>query len=164
MKTDQSRKPGLGSLGRFLDEMRRTFFLHAISAHFSNGLIPVAVLYLILALPASDPFFERTVLHLLVVVILAVPVSFVSGILDWKKKYNGAKAPVFMKKIRLGVVLFVLAVCAVWIRFAEPGVMSGGGTLHWAYILILLCMLPVVVLLGHYGGKLSAGQRQEKFR
>ena len=152
------------SFGKFLDEMRRTFFLHAISAHFSNGLIPVAVLFLLLALPANDPFFEHTVLHLLVIVLMAVPVSFVSGILDWRKKYNGAKAPVFMKKIRLGVVLFVLAVCSVWIRYADPEVMTGGGPLHWAYILILLCMLPVVVLLGHYGGKLSAGQRQEKFR
>ncbi|NTV01317.1 MAG: hypothetical protein HGB04_00835 [Chlorobiaceae bacterium] len=151
-------------IGKFLDEMRRTFFLHAISAHFSNGLIPVAVLYLLLALPAADPFFERTVLHLLVIVLLAVPVSFVSGILDWKKKYNGAKAPVFMMKIRLAVTLCILAVCAVSIRLACPGALSGEGLLHWAYLLIILAMLPVVVLLGHYGGKLSAGQRQEKFR
>ncbi len=150
--------------GKFIDEMRRTFFLHAISAHFSNGLIPVAVLYLLLALPAGDQFFERTVLHLLVVVLLAVPVSFVSGILDWKRKYNGAKAPVFMKKIRLGVALFLLAAGAVSIRLADPGVIGGTGPLHWLYLLDLLVMLPVAVLLGHYGGKLSAGQRQEKFR
>jgi len=26
-------------------EMKKTFMLHAIAAHFSNGLIPVAVLY-----------------------------------------------------------------------------------------------------------------------
>ena len=152
------------SLAKFLNEMKRTFFLHAISAHFSNGLIPVAVLYLLLALLEGDPFFEHTVLHLLVIVLMAIPLSFVSGIADWKKKYNGAKAPIFIKKIRLAILLCLLAAAALSIRVADPGVMDGSGPLHWAYLLLLLAMLPVVVLLGHYGGKLSAGQRQEKFR
>ncbi|NTU68633.1 MAG: hypothetical protein HGB02_07120 [Chlorobiaceae bacterium] len=152
------------SIGKFLDEMRKSILLHAISAHFSNGLVPVAVLYLLLALPSDDPFFERTVLHLLVIVLLVIPVSFVSGILDWRKKYHGAWAPVFVRKIRLAGALCILAVCAVSIRFVEPGVMAGDGLLRWVYILIIIAMLPVVVLLGHYGGKLAAGQRQEKFR
>jgi uncharacterized membrane protein len=152
------------SLGKFLDEMRRTFFLHPISAHFSNGVIPIAVLYLLLNVATGDTYFEHTVIDLLVIVLLAAPVSFVSGIIDWKKKYKGAKAPVFVKKIRLAVVLCVLAVAAISIRFADPAVMEAGGVLRWAYILIVLAMLPVVVLLGHYGGKLSAGQRSEKFR
>jgi len=151
-------------LGKFLDEMRRTFLLHAVSAHFSNGLIPVAVFYLLLALPAGDPFFEHTVIHLLVFVLVAIPFSFYSGIVDWKKKYNGAKAPVFVKKIRLAIVLCVLSVGAASIRLSDPMVISSPGILHWVYVLMLLAMLPVVVLLGHYGGKLSAGQRQEKFR
>ena len=151
-------------LGKFLDEMRKTFFLHAVFSHFSNGLIPVAVLYLLLALPTGDPFFEHTVIHLIVITLLAIPVSFVSGFRDWKKKYNGAKAPVFTKKIRLSIVLFVLAAGVVSIRLANPAVMGSQGILHWAYVIMLLMMLPVVVLLGHYGGKLSAGQRQEKFR
>jgi hypothetical protein len=152
------------SIGKFLDEMKKTLLLHAVAAHFSNGLIPVAVLYLLLSLPAGDPFYEHTVIHLMVVVLLAVPVSFVSGIIDWKKKYNGAKAPVFVKKIRLAIALCVLAAGATSIRLFDPGVMGEPGLLHWAYVLMLLASLPVVVLLGHYGGKLSAGQRTEKFR
>ncbi|NTW74996.1 MAG: hypothetical protein HGB29_09050 [Chlorobiaceae bacterium] len=151
-------------IGKFLDEMKRTFFLHAIAAHFSNGLIPVTVLYLLIAFFSGDPFFEHTVLHLLVIVLLALPVSFLSGIADWKTKYNGAKAPVFTKKIRLGILLAVLAVGTISIRIFDQEVMTESGILHWAYILMSLGMLPVVVLLGHYGGKLSAGQRQEKFR
>lgn len=151
-------------LGKFLDEMRRTFFLHAISAHFSNGLIPVAVLYLLLTLPTGDAYFEHTVIDLLVIVFLAVPVSFFSGIIDWKKKYKGVMTPVFSKKIRLGILLMVLTTIAVSIRLLDQGVMAENGILHWVYIIILVAMLPVVVLLGHYGGKLSAGQRSEKFR
>jgi uncharacterized membrane protein len=152
------------SLSKFIDEMKKTFVLHAVAAHFSNGLIPVAVLYLLLALPTGDAYFERTVIHLLVIVLMAIPFSFFSGIADWKKKYNGAKAPVFVKKIRLGIILGVLAAVTTAIRLLVPGVMAGDGLLHWSYVLMLLAMLPVVVLLGHHGGKLAAGQKQERFR
>ncbi|NTV66817.1 MAG: hypothetical protein HGB06_03895 [Chlorobaculum sp.] len=149
---------------KFIKELKQSFMLHPIAAHFSNGVVPVAVLYLLLFLPTGDPFFERTVIHLLVIVLLAVPVSFYSGIREWKTKYKGAKAPVFQKKIRLSILLLVLCVIAVSIRVAVPGVMQAGGVLAWLYVAALLVMLPTVVLLGHHGGKLAAGQRSERFR
>jgi hypothetical protein len=149
---------------KFIKELKQSFLLHPVAAHFSNGVVPVAVLYLLLFLPTGDPFFERTVIHLLVIVLLAVPVSFYSGIREWKTKYKGAKAPVFQKKIRLSILLFVLCVIAVAIRIAVPGVMQQGGPLSWIYNAALFAMLPTVVLLGHHGGKLAAGQRTERFR
>ncbi len=57
-------------------DMKKTFMLHAIAAHFSNGLIPVAVLYLLLTLPTGNTFFEHTAQHLLWITFLAIPVSF----------------------------------------------------------------------------------------
>jgi len=63
-------------------EMKKTFMLHAIAAHFSNGLIPVAVLYLLLAIPSGNMFFEHTVKHIIIITLLAIPVSFASGIYD----------------------------------------------------------------------------------
>ncbi|HHE31204.1 MAG TPA: hypothetical protein ENL07_00825 [Chlorobaculum parvum] len=151
-------------LAKFLKEMKQSFSLHPIAAHFSNGLIPVAVLYLLLTLYDGSLFFEHTVVHLLLVTLLAVPFSFYSGIRDWKTKYKGAKAPVFQKKIRLSIVLLVAGVLAAAIRLAVPEVMQTGGPLAWLYVVSLLVMLPTVVLLGHHGGKLSAGQRSERYR
>ncbi len=142
-------------------EMKKTFMLHAIAAHFSNGLIPVAVLYLLLAIPGGNVFFEHTVKHIIIITLLAIPVSFASGIHDWKTKYRGAKAPVFMKKIRLSIILFVLCF-AGGLRLALPDVMAEAGILRWLYIGILLSMLPVVTLLGHYGGKLASQPRPAK--
>lgn len=152
------------SLVKFVEEMKKSLVIHAVAAHFSNGLIPVAVLYLIFTLLTGSAFYEHTVLHLLVIVLLAVPVSFISGILDWKRKYKGAKAPIFIKKIRLAIALSVLAVIATAVRLFVPSVAEQSGPLFWGYSAILFAMLPVVVLLGHYGGKLSESQRQEKFR
>jgi len=152
------------SFVKFIKEMKQSFMLHPIAAHFSNGLIPVAVLYLLLTLFDGSPFFEHTVIHLLLISLLAIPFSFYSGIRDWKTKYKGAKAPVFQKKIRLSILLLVAGILSTAIRFAVPDVMQQGGPLAWAYVAMLLVMLPTVVLLGHHGGKLSAGQRTERFR
>jgi hypothetical protein len=143
-----------------LKEMKKTFLFHAIAAHFSNGLIPVAVLYLLLTLSTGNIYFEHTVEHLIVIVLMAVPVSFFSGIHDWKTKYRAAKAPIFMNKLRLSVLLFLLCAAAVTIRLSIPDVMSRSGLEHWLYITLLFFMLPVVILLGHYGGKLSAQSRK----
>ncbi|MGC8774237.1 MAG: DUF2231 domain-containing protein [Chlorobaculum sp.] len=149
---------------KFIKEMKQSFMLHPVAAHFSNGVIPVAVLYLVLFLPTGNPFFEHTVVHLLLVSLLAVPFSFYSGIRDWKTKYKGAKAPVFQTKIRLSILLLVAGILAAAIRLAVPDVMHEGGPLSWLYVATLLVMLPMVVLLGHHGGKLAAGQRSERFR
>lgn len=145
---------------RLFREMKKTFLFHAIAAHFSNGLIPVGVLYLLLTLLTGNSYFEHTVEHLIVIVILAIPVSFFSGIHDWKKKYRAANAPIFIKKIRLSFLLFLLCVSAVVLRLTTPDVMSRQGVEHWLYLVLLFSMLPVVTLLGHYGGKLSAQSRQ----
>jgi uncharacterized membrane protein len=149
---------------KLLDEIRKGFQVHPVAAHFSNGILPVAVLYAFLALLTGNLFFEHTVLHLLVIVTLAVPVSFYSGIREWKAKYKGATTPVFDRKIRLSVLLLVLCLIAVAIRVTVPEVAERGGVLAWLYAGSLVAMFPTVVLLGHYGGKLSAGQRTERFR
>jgi hypothetical protein len=149
---------------KFIKEMKQSFMLHPVAAHFSNGVIPVAVLYLLLFLPTGNLYFEHTVINLLVIVLLAVPFSFYSGIRDWKLKYKGAKTPVFQNKIRLSILLSVLCVITVSIRIAVPDVMLTKGLLSWVFAVSLFLMLPTVVLLGHYGGKLAAGQRSERFR
>ncbi|PWW81138.1 MULTISPECIES: hypothetical protein [Prosthecochloris] len=147
-----------------LKEMKESFFVHPVAAHFSNGLIPVAVLYLLLTLPSSDPFFEHTVEHLIIIVLFAIPVSFFSGIHDWTVNYKRAKTPVFMNKIRLSFVLFGLVAFAVAIRLTVPDVMYRNDWLHWVYIVLLLAMMPVVTLLGHYGGKLAGAAKMAAAR
>lgn len=147
-----------------LADFRKSFLPHAVSAHFSNGLIPVAVFFLILFLPSGDPFFERTVEHLLLVSTVFIPVSFVTGVIDWKKIYNGAKAPIFVKKIRLSILLFAVGVVASLIRLFNPDVLHAGGFLSIAYAAMLFLMLAMVTMLGFYGGKLSAAQRQASAR
>jgi hypothetical protein len=137
-------------------EMKKTFLLHAIAAHFSSGLVPAALLYLLLAIQTGNVFFERTVSHLILLTLFAVPVSIFSGVNDWRTKFRGATAPIFMKKLILSGLLFSLCLATLAIRFIHPDVLAEGGFLFGAYAGIHLAMLPVVILLGHYGRKLSS--------
>jgi rubredoxin len=145
---------GRGEKVGFVRDMIDTFVLHGVAAHFPNGLLPTAALFIVIGLVAGVPDLEATVLYLLIVALAVVPVSFISGIVDWKRKFKGAKAPIFYKKIALAIILFVFGCAAVGLRAWKPGLWEEGGLSKWAYIGIIAVMLATTVLLGHYGGKL----------
>lgn len=149
------------SLPRLLQEMRSTFILHAVAAHFPNGLIPVAVTFMLLALVTADPYSEHTVLHLLLVTFCMIPVSFISGIRDWRRNFHGAKAPIFRKKLTLAAVLFLLCGASIVLRLRHPDILSDHGVATLLYGGSLLLMLLVVTLLGHFGAKLAAQVRKQ---
>ena len=147
--------PVTGDIPRFCKDVYNTFVLHVVAAHFNNGLLPAALLFLSLALFRDDPFYERTVLHLIILALCMVPVSFFSGIRDWRTKFHGGRAPIFYKKMCLTGILFLLLASAASIRLFRSAVLQHGGMFSWLYVGCLLSTLPVVVLLGHYGGKLA---------
>ena len=140
---------------RFCKDFCNTFVLHAVAAHFNNGLLPATIFFLLLAMYTENVHFEHTVLHLVVLALCMAPVSFFSGIRDWRTKFHGAPAPIFYRKIKLTCLLALLGGSAAGIRLMHPGALFEGGVFKWFYIGCLLSTLPVVVLLGHYGGKLA---------
>jgi len=144
----------------FLKEIFQTFIFHAIASHFINGLVPVAVFFMMLTLITSDPYFEHTVIHLICISATAIPISFISGIRDWRIKFHGGRAPIFYRKIKLSIILAVLCSTVISIRLAVPNPLAAGGWIGLLYSGCILVALPIVVLLGHFGGKLAYAARQ----
>jgi len=122
--------------------------LHPILAHFSNGLMPVVWLFLLLIWLLGRSALEEAVLWMVGVVTLAAPLSLATGIYDWKTRFGGGKAPIFTRKIILAVVLILLGALALVLRI------YGGSGVQLLYYLCLAAMLGCVTLLGYYGGKL----------
>lgn len=149
------------SLPKLLQEMRTTFILHAVAAHFPNGLIPVAVIFMLLALVSADPYSEHTVMHLLLVTLCMIPISFISGVRDWRRNFHGAKAPIFRKKLILATTLFLLCGFSLILRLRYPDVLSHLGFATLLYGASLLLMLLLVTLLGHFGAKLAAQVKKQ---
>ena len=139
----------------FAREILNTFIFHAVSSHFVNGLIPVAALFMLLTLITADPYFEHTVIHLMCIAAMTIPVSFLSGIRDWRVKFHGGRAPIFYHKIKLSIILALLCVAVISIRLVWPDPLAAAGGIAWLYGGCIFMTLPVVVLLGHLGGKLA---------
>ena len=144
----------------FLKEMQGAFVPHAVAAHFPNALLPTLVLFLLLFILTGQISFETTSFYLLIVVLLAVPPTLVTGVLDWKKEYAGELTPIFRKKIILALTLFVLGSLAVVWRLFSPDVLSSGGFSACVYSILLFVLLGCVTLLGHYGGMLVFAKRK----
>jgi len=122
--------------------------LHPILAHFPNGLMPVVWLFLVLAWWLGRPALDEAATWLVGIVTLVAPLSLATGIYDWKTRFGGEKAPIFIRKIALAIALLVLGCLALGLRLA------GGEGLQLLYYLCLAAMLGCVSLLGFYGGKL----------
>ena len=143
-------------------EILNTFIFHAVASHFVNGLVPVAALFMLLTLVTADSYFEHTVFHLICVASMTVPVSLLSGIRDWRVKFHGRRAPIFYRKIKLSISLAILCAAAIAIRIVWHDPIAAGGWIAWLYVGCIFLTLPVVVLLGHLGGKLAYMARQGK--
>lgn len=160
---------GLMSSGReqsvtmrnFIRDMLHTFIFHAVTTHFINGLVPVSVFFMLLTIGTANPFFEHTVIHLICVAFVAIPICFISGIRDWRIKFHGRRAPIFYRKIALSIILTLLTAGVIAIRLAWPDPLATGGAIAWLYGGGIFLSLPVVFLLGHFGGKLAYAARQQ---
>ncbi len=142
-----------------LIQMRATFAPHAVSAHFPAALIPTAVLFLFLAVISTNRALEFAAFALLVVVLVSVPLTMLTGFLLWQKNYQKSRTAIFLKKICLAWVLLLVALMTLVWRYLNPDMLAAGGVVVVFYLLLNLLMLVCVTLLGHYGGMLVAIRR-----
>jgi rubredoxin len=138
-----------------LRDLYDTFRLHPVAAHFPNALVPVAAVLLGAALAGGDGCLEGAVFQLLAFVLGVVPVSIASGIYDWRTRFGGERAPIFFKKLALALLLLLLLAGALALQRLHPGLLRHPGPGRRLLAGLVLAALPVVVLLGHYGGKLA---------
>ncbi len=125
---------------------------HTMLIHFTNALYPVGILFMSLLLIFGSASFNQTYFYIMILATLSTPVSYVTGIIEWKRRYQGAMKPIFVSKIRYGPVVFIIGGCCTLWRYLSPAVLESGGVASVAFILLNLSILPVLVYLGHLGG------------
>jgi len=145
-----------------LRQMQKTFAPHAVSAHFPAALIPTCTLFLLLAVICVYPPLEFAAFALLVMIVISVPLTMLTGLFIWQKNYQQSLSPLFVKKISLAVVLLLLALATLGWRWFNPDPLAGGTGAMWIYSLLHLLMLICVTLVGHYGGVLVSARRKEE--
>ena len=125
---------------------------HPITVHNPNGIVPVAVILIILAYFFNSDLFAKVAFINLIFVTLTLPIVLFTGVVEWKKKYNGVLTAVFRIKIIVAILtFFTCAISLIWF-IADPAVISSSKS--WVFILINIFMLLCVSVAGHIGGKL----------
>jgi len=139
----------------FFHDLVAAFKLHPVAAHFPNGLMPTAALFLALYFGTSNSAFEAMAYWLVLTLTVVVPVSIGSGIHDWYAYFGGRRAPIFYKKAGLALSLLGLGMVAVFLRYGQPDLLTTAGWQRGLYLFCFVGMLSCVVLLGHYGSLLA---------
>lgn len=134
-----------------LDQMVK-HHAHPVSVHFPNGVLPVAVIFFVIALILGSDSLALAGFFNIAAVLISLPLVIFAGFVEWRKKYNAAMTPYF--KIKIGaafVTLFTCLVSLVW-YLKQPDVLYT--CYAWPFMLVNLLMLGSAGVAGYLGGKL----------
>jgi len=126
--------------------------LHPISVHIPNGVIPLAVIFVLLSSMFGSGSVGLAAFYNTIFVALAMPIVLFTGVVEWKQRYGGTYTNLFVTKITCGGVVFALSIIlSLWGIFDQS---ITTGELSWFYIILYFIMLAAAGIAGHLGGKL----------
>ncbi|MFZ5572986.1 MAG: rubredoxin-like domain-containing protein [Thermodesulfobacteriota bacterium] len=128
--------------------------IHPISAHIPNGVLPVSVLFVFVAVVLNFHNLALASFYNMIVVLLAMPLVLYSGYNEWQRKYGGNRTTYFTIKIICGAVVLLCAVAAVIWGALDPTVTLPYSENRGLFLLLHLIMLAAAGLAGFIGGKL----------
>jgi len=132
---------------KILDNMIIKHHLHPISVHIPNGIIPVAVLFLILGSFLDNQSLKDAAYYNLTIVFLSLPFVLYSGFVEWRDRFSRAGTSVFKIKISAAVsVALLCSVITLWKSFFPE---ADGAFFNIIHFLLLVA----TVIAGHLGGK-----------
>lgn len=127
---------------------------HPVMVHIPNGLLPVAVLFMVLAVLFSSKAMAIAAMCNIGVVALSLPLVLVTGWVDWQNRFGGGTTDIFKIKFICGSVALVL----VWISFIwlliNPEIVFSTGFGRFLFFVLNFVLLAAAVVAGWYGGKL----------
>ena len=134
--------------------MRAMGHPHPIAVHFSNGLIPVSVFFLLLFLATRFQDAETVAFYTLVTGTLGSGLAILTGFYDWRKHYRSRWSPVFKKKLAAGILAVIVGAAACVFRFFTPELLDSITAASVIYVVMNFVVLGCVTFAGYLGGKL----------
>lgn len=149
--SEEDKPERFGWIGKLIVRLH----LHPISVHTPNGIIPIALVFLALAIVFGYEPLEKASFFNLIVVFLAMPVVLFTGYIVWQKKYRGALTIIFKIKLVSAAIVTVLTSLLVFWRIIDPEIAFSGDMGSWIYLALGGVNLVAAGVAGHIGGKLA---------
>ncbi len=153
---DTGRQPAAFPRGLFqrIVGLMLKHHVHPVSVHIPNGVLPVSVIFIILAVFIESSALQTAALYNMVFVVLTIPFVLFSGYIEWRNRYEGALTHRFIAKIiAAGIVAITSVVAVVW-WIMVPDVLQAAYPARWVFIALILIMLIAATVAGFIGGKL----------
>jgi Rubrerythrin, rubredoxin-like domain/Predicted membrane protein (DUF2231) len=154
--TDMGPEPKslLGRLYQFKIQMLLKHHAHPVSVHIPNGVLPVAIVLMILS-TLTGATSLATAAHInMVFVVLTLPFVLFTGYIEWQHRYKGLRSSRFITKIICACIVTVTAVLLVLWWLINPGILQTTSMARYVFLFISLIMLGAAVVAGLIGGKL----------
>ena len=135
------------------------FHLHSIHTHFPNGILPIVVAFLGLAIYFNIVSLETAAFFNSIAVLISLPVVLLTGYIEWQKRYKGLKSAIFITKIICALVVLASVNILVFWRVIDPGVAAEGSAMQMMYFAVAAVALGAAGIAGHLGGKLAFAGR-----
>lgn len=142
------------TLAHWFVQRAEALHLHPILAHFSVAYpIAFASLSVLYLFTGAQPF-EAAAFYMLVSGFATSLLATASGIFSWKVTYGGKRNKIFDRKL-IFTALFMafVAACVVW-RTLSPDILTAMTGESYVYLALVLAQVPLVTILGYYGGKI----------
>ena len=130
------------------------YHLHPITVHIPNGVLPLSVLFTIIAIIFNNNSFATASNVNMIFVFFSMPLVLFSGYIDWINRYGGKMTKIFRIKIWCGISVTVLTFILVVWRIIQPDILSKGFSSNTLFIFIHFMVLIIATVAGFYGGKL----------
>ena len=158
-----ARFPVVGELlpeqfrGQFIDDLR-ALHLHPMVVHFSEVCPMLAAFFVFLYIFFGHfRTFEVFSAYLIVLGFISAMGCMTTGFFSWATTYERTLTRIFTRKIFYSTLLFVMMIALFIMRSIDVDILTKSQPASIAYALLVFALVPVTVLLGHYGGKIVYG-------
>lgn len=132
---------------------------HPITVHIPNGVLPLTVLFTLLAVLFKSESMAIAAKFNTFFVALSMPAVLFSGVVDWHNRFGGKMSPVFKVKIICGgIVTSLTFLIALW-WMVSPDIYLAGNARLLIFCVLNIADLIVAAVAGFYGGKLVFNDR-----
>jgi rubredoxin len=146
--------PPKNKLLDFAESQMLKHHAHPIMAHIPNGVLPVSVIFVFLAVFLSFQGLRLAAFYNMIVVAAAMPMVIYTGINEWKRRYGGNRTALFTAKLICGgIVLVGSAAIVIWGALAQ-GTLLLDSQHKWTFIGLHIVTLVAAGIAGFLGGKL----------
>ncbi|MFC1515276.1 rubredoxin-like domain-containing protein [Thermodesulfobacteriota bacterium] len=128
--------------------------VHPVSVHIPNGVLPVSVIFIVLAAVFNFSGLSLAAYYNLIFVVLSIPLVLFSGYIEWQKKYGGNYTTLFVTKMICGTVVSAAAIILVIWLYVDPNVAMASSSQRVLFLTVNFVMLAAEATAGYFGGKL----------